>query len=1269
MRKALKGSFKQLGLRSHHLGAGFFVTVLIFGVALGFANLNNTPATHAFASPTTPAVPICGLRQNSDLGSYGGVATTFQHNGNNIPAYPQLTETFPNTAAMQIITIKGSQYLYDLNATSYPNYQITIFNLTTPSMTPISFPVGNFGNFYDSFALDPSGGVYVALNTSSPAGQAETLTKYVTTDSNGNIMTSGAGAVGWQKTGQDAHGAAYGYLDTNNQFNVAYLDTQTGSKNYNQTGTSKVFKTDGTPEANNAMDVVEGAYQDSTTGDILSTDNGMLRVYKNDGTIKFQMGTDSGASGTFNINGATSAVENPSGGYFVMVPNVGLDAFNSAGAYLGLAPASSDGSKNNSIGYNVNAMTEYNGVVYYGAQGLDAFDSTYSVNGIYSITPAQMTTLTSYPAGAPSQLGVGAGITTPQTANYFPAGTTASAALTFYPWWQNVAGDYTGQYEVSNASQIMAGVTGPTQTFNIPTASSAYSNGSAPASQAISVPTAPGIYTVSVQLLQNGTVTAASCLVYTVAASNDSFNYNSIPSGNDASGVAVTQSFGQKLYRSSYNIAACFDTSQTPTASSPILATCQPGGGVYNDISAAATEAAQDGITYEMQLGVPGDSNTSAFYTAAINTSGVFQGLIQTVMTNLSQIKTWECWNEPDNNTFSNATDYVNRGLKQCWNAKQAVAPSDKMVGISIDQANLGIVQQYVGAGALNYLDIVAIHPYTNNGQTFEAEGAVMPNIYDTSGETGILQGIQSYLSGQGYTGPLYDTESGFVNNEGAPDPYEYFDQGDKVVRKMILEQSIGMNWWANFNVGYIQGLGQFSLLPAGGVDGTYNGSLTPGALAAINYEGNLGGRTFKNWLSTGGVPYTYAADYGPSSGSTADVVAVWSQDFTVGVVPRLSGGGAMTVTSEYGNTSSLNSGSSLNLTGQVQYITVPAGQTLTLGAQETFGTNKALSSAGATATASSSYCGHVSTDPAIVLQGKNDQGGAYICDSSHSGWAGAINDNNPEITIKLGSAPQNIDRVFIATFGLGAASAALRDYTIEVNPSCSGGTFSTVATVSDQFFNRNNLVSFASQSVCQIEITGITANYTGVNGGIPPTWWVPSQSSIGAPILNVEAYASGTQAQTVAPTVSITSPAAGGDAHTTTSITASATDNSGSGIQKVEFYANGTLLGSDTSSPYTYAWNTLSSTLPIADGSVNLTAKAYDNNGDTTISAPVSVTVNNGDANNSNTVDLSDLRALANNYNVTSGATYAQGDFNADSAVNLSDLRILGNNYGWIGQ
>ena len=216
------------------------------------------------------------------------------------------------------------------------------------------------------------------------------------------------------------------------------------------------------------------------------------------------------------------------------------------------------------------------------------------------------------------------------------------------------------------------------------------------------------------------------------------------------------------------------------------------------------------------------------------------------------------------------------------------------------------------------------------------------------------------------------------------------------------------------------------------------------------------------------------------------------------------------------------------------------------------------------------------------------------------------------------------------------------------------------------------------------------------------------------------------TLADQTAPTVSITAPSAGSSIHGSVTISASASDNSGgTGVAKVEFYIDGTLKSTDTTSPYSYSWDTTTA----SNASHTLTAKAYDNASpaNTATSAGVTVTVDNSapttpgnfhsTSNTTNSISLawsassdnigvSGYRLQRNGNTVTTtagstlsytdtslapGTTYSYtlvaldavgntssaatlsastqasilGDANGDGHVNISDLSIFLTNYG----
>lgn len=105
---------------------------------------------------------------------------------------------------------------------------------------------------------------------------------------------------------------------------------------------------------------------------------------------------------------------------------------------------------------------------------------------------------------------------------------------------------------------------------------------------------------------------------------------------------------------------------------------------------------------------------------------------------------------------------------------------------------------------------------------------------------------------------------------------------------------------------------------------------------------------------------------------------------------------------------------------------------------------------------------------------------------------------------------------------------------------------------------------------------------------------------------VDMGAFEYGGTSGNVAPSASISSPANGAAFTAPASITINATASDSDGtVTKVEFFNGATKLGEDTSSPYSYTWNS------VAAGSYALTARATDDDGATTTSATVNITVN----------------------------------------------------------
>ncbi len=99
----------------------------------------------------------------------------------------------------------------------------------------------------------------------------------------------------------------------------------------------------------------------------------------------------------------------------------------------------------------------------------------------------------------------------------------------------------------------------------------------------------------------------------------------------------------------------------------------------------------------------------------------------------------------------------------------------------------------------------------------------------------------------------------------------------------------------------------------------------------------------------------------------------------------------------------------------------------------------------------------------------------------------------------------------------------------------------------------------------------------------------------------------SGGTSDTIAPTVSISSPSSGATVSGSVTVTATASDNVG--VSSVEFYVDSTLVSTDTTSAYSYTWDTTA----YSDGTHTIYAIAADAASNEGISTTISVTVSNG--------------------------------------------------------
>ena len=129
-------------------------------------------------------------------------------------------------------------------------------------------------------------------------------------------------------------------------------------------------------------------------------------------------------------------------------------------------------------------------------------------------------------------------------------------------------------------------------------------------------------------------------------------------------------------------------------------------------------------------------------------------------------------------------------------------------------------------------------------------------------------------------------------------------------------------------------------------------------------------------------------------------------------------------------------------------------------------------------------------------------------------------------------------------------------------------------------------------------------------------------------------ATASAPPPDTTPPTATITSPASGSTLAGTVTVAASASDDTS--VARVDLYVDGAFYGSDTTSPYGFAWGTAT----VINGSHTLTAKAVDGAGNVGTSATVTVTVNNVADTSSPTATITSTSTSGTKLNVSVSAS-----------------------------
>jgi len=211
--------------------------------------------------------------------------------------------------------------------------------------------------------------------------------------------------------------------------------------------------------------------------------------------------------------------------------------------------------------------------------------------------------------------------------------------------------------------------------------------------------------------------------------------------------------------------------------------------------------------------------------------------------------------------------------------------------------------------------------------------------------------------------------------------------------------------------------------------------------------------------------------------------------------------------------------------------------------------------------------------------------------------------------------AADNSPQVVNVTYQVGSSTSDATPPTVSIISPASGTTYTSASTVTITAQATDNVgvakVEFYDGNV--LKKTSLSAPYNhswtfsstnnGTHSWTAKAYDASGNSAVSSPvnlIVNISAI------DTTPPSTSITSPSNNAPVSDIVSVNVSASDNVG--VAKVELYADGVLIGTDTVTPYAFNWDTN----VISDGSHFLQTKAYDSAGNIGSSTIITVNVDN---------------------------------------------------------
>jgi len=239
-------------------------------------------------------------------------------------------------------------------------------------------------------------------------------------------------------------------------------------------------------------------------------------------------------------------------------------------------------------------------------------------------------------------------------------------------------------------------------------------------------------------------------------------------------------------------------------------------------------------------------------------------------------------------------------------------------------------------------------------------------------------------------------------------------------------------------------------------------------------------------------------------------------------------------------------------------------------------------------------FLGSSKTSPYTYIN-TNVLPGTYTYKAVGTDTYGVSTESNP-VTVAVTSTPPSLPIASITSPANLSSVPAGSNITITTNASETNGTITNISL----YNGAGMLLGSSSASPYSYVDKNVLAG--------THTYIAKASDAIGSSVISTPVTI--TVIPPPLPVVSIISPVSGSNftPGSYITITATASESNGTGnigtISKVAFYNGTNLLGTATSSPYSYTWNN------VAAGNYSLIAIAYDNNNNQTTSKAVAVTV-----------------------------------------------------------